>query len=161
MRYLLSSPYVLTILPHAWVSCGCGHTSTIHTPTPPPSDGVEWKRLRSALGRPVAPRRLLDYVARLEQTAEVFLQVARESASADKEGFTEDALQLLQRWAMEGEPSTRTHSHTHTHTHTFLYVCACEIVGGGRVLFKTLCAVHLPTMARESHVNGIVLSDPQ
>ena len=80
----------------------CGHLPT--TLPLASSDGGEWKRLRSALGRPVVPRKLLDYVPRLDRTAEVFLEVAQESASADRGGFTEDALQLLQRWAMEGEP---------------------------------------------------------
>lgn len=46
----------------------------------------------------------MDQVPRLERTAEVFLQVAMDSASADGDGYTRDALRLLQRWAMEGEP---------------------------------------------------------
>lgn len=63
----------------------------------------------------MVPRRLLDYVPRLERTAEVFLEIAEDGASANRDGFTEDALQLVQRWAMEGEPIAST-------------VCACVCV---------------------------------
>ena len=74
----------------------------------------------------MVPRKLLDYVPRLERTADVFLEVAQESASADREGFTEDALQLLQRWAMEGERA---------------YVL--QVVCVYRCAFVCMCAYHV------------------
>ena len=89
--------------------CGCQPCKCCCPPSC--SDGREWKRLRSALGRPVVPRKLQDQVPRLEQTAEVFLQVAMDSASADEHGYTRNAHQLLQRWAMEGEPIASVEMH--------------------------------------------------
>lgn len=144
--------------------------ATCKSTTAPCSDGGEWKRLRSALGRPMVPRRLLDYVPRLERTAEVFLEIAEDGASANRDGFTEDALQLVQRWAMEGEPIASTvcvrvcvcSGLVCIHQCMFC-MCGCENGEDEDVLFITLCAyVHcLPNMVRGSKYHSSSLSVAQ